>query len=339
MAIAGKVAITPGYEWSVDVAYDKLVVVTFENNVYLSTKPSTGIEPTNEEYWMLLIENVTAEDLAELQTTVDNIINGTTTVAKATDADTVDGYHVTTNGTKGVVCISADYGTTEIGKYLDFHTEAGQDYSGRLFVNAENELYYGIPNVGSYRVLHGNNYKSVVLPLDGSVPMSGGLTVKGRITTDMGDGAFTCLQVKRKLNDIAYRANYGLSAGPSATVELVDDSGSGLLSTLALTPTGVRYNNSEILHTGNKPEGTYTGNGSSTQRTINTGGIGNTLVFRCGGEVGLISRYGGVVFNFGAKETFYFNESEMNFKEGILTLATDSIYVNSSGGIYEYYVA
>lgn len=80
MAIAGKVATTPGYEWSDSVAYDKLVVVTYNNNVYLSTQPSTDIEPTNTEYWMLLIENVTAEQY-------EAIVNGTTKVGKASTAD------------------------------------------------------------------------------------------------------------------------------------------------------------------------------------------------------------------------------------------------------------
>lgn len=76
MAIAGKVAITPGGEWSESTAYDKLVVVTYNNDLYLSKKANTGVSPTDEETWQLLIKNVTQEQY-------DNILNGTTAVGNA----------------------------------------------------------------------------------------------------------------------------------------------------------------------------------------------------------------------------------------------------------------
>lgn len=93
-----------------------------------------------------------------------------------------------------------------------------------------------------------------------------------------------------------------------------------------------------ILHTGNKPTGTYTGNGSATPRTINTGGIGNELLFSAGEEIGIVNYHCGVIFNVGVKQVFYFTEEEMNFRNGILTIATESVYVNAYGGVYGYRV-
>lgn len=76
MAIAGKVAITPKGEWSASVNYTKLDLVTNNGCAYISLKDSFGIEPTNTEYWMLLVEGVSQE-------IIDNIIDGTTPVGNA----------------------------------------------------------------------------------------------------------------------------------------------------------------------------------------------------------------------------------------------------------------
>ena len=43
-----------------------------------------------------------------------------------------DGYSIQSNGTKGIVVTNSDYGTTEIGSYLDFHQNGTQDYNGRI---------------------------------------------------------------------------------------------------------------------------------------------------------------------------------------------------------------
>lgn len=43
-----------------------------------------------------------------------------------------DGYSIQSNGTKGIVVTNSDYGTTEIGSYLDFHKNGTQDYNGRI---------------------------------------------------------------------------------------------------------------------------------------------------------------------------------------------------------------
>ena len=304
MAIAGRVAIVPKGEYSNAVTYDKLDLVMHNGNAYIAKKQSTGIEPTNEEYWMLILNNVVAEDL-------ENIINGTTPVGKATDADTVDGYDANANGKKGLATILQDYGIMEIGSIIDFHTEDGQDYKVRLFIDGANL----------------NIHKTGQAPA--TLIDSNGGTINGALDFKVGNykGAIIADSelIIRNITDEATNTytNIGIGDGRIGIAKFSN----GNLSMYG-----------DVLHTGNKPTGSYTGNGSATSRTINTGGIGSELLFRCGGEVGLFSKYGGVVFNSGMSQVFYFTAEEMKFENGVLTLATASVYVNDNGGSYEYRV-
>ena len=56
----------------------------------------------------------------------------TTLPANGGNADTVGGIPLSTGGHKGIPIINTDYGTTEIGTHIDFHTEDGQDFAGRI---------------------------------------------------------------------------------------------------------------------------------------------------------------------------------------------------------------
>ena len=74
MAIAGKVAISPKGEWSANVAYTKLDLVTYNGDAYIAYKDSTGITPTNTEYWMLTLDNVAQDKIDAIQTTSQAIL-------------------------------------------------------------------------------------------------------------------------------------------------------------------------------------------------------------------------------------------------------------------------
>lgn len=78
MAVAGKVAITPQGEWDSTVLYDKLSLVTHENAIYIAKKQSQGVVPVDGEYWMFCMQNANTAD-------IQNIVNGTTVVGKATN--------------------------------------------------------------------------------------------------------------------------------------------------------------------------------------------------------------------------------------------------------------
>lgn len=93
----------------------------------------------------------------------------------------------------------------------------------------------------------------------------------------------------------------------------------------------------DILHTGNKPTGTYTGNGDATERTINIGGIGSTLTLMAG--LGLyhltVGNSGAYGYAGDSKMPISLPGEEINFRNGILTIASTSIYVN--GNAYQYH--
>lgn len=96
--------------------------------------------------------------------------------------------------------------------------------------------------------------------------------------------------------------------------------------------------NREILHTGNKPTGTYTGNGDAIERTINTGGIGSACIINGGGWFAVVGTYGGVYVN-GVQGTVHaIKHAELKFSNGILTIATTNPCVNASTEIYTYQV-
>lgn len=97
----------------------------------------------------------------------------------------------------------------------------------------------------------------------------------------------------------------------------------------------------EILHTGNKPAGSYTGNGDATARTIDVGGIWNgaqaiLIVSAKGGVIvtgGLAigwSSSGGAV-SIAYSEAHYISDMK-------LTLATTNELLNAAGVTYSYRV-
>lgn len=89
MAIAGRVAIVPKGEYSNTTSYEHLDLVTYGGNAYVVKKDCMGVEPTNTEYYMLVMENVVAEDLTTLEEEINAILSGTKQVANAA---TLDGY-------------------------------------------------------------------------------------------------------------------------------------------------------------------------------------------------------------------------------------------------------
>lgn len=84
MAIAGRVAIVPQNEYDIETVYKRLDMVRYGKAVYVARKESVGIEPPNDEYWMLSMES--GSDSAE-EVTYDNTTSGleATTVQSAID--------------------------------------------------------------------------------------------------------------------------------------------------------------------------------------------------------------------------------------------------------------
>ncbi len=96
----------------------------------------------------------------------------------------------------------------------------------------------------------------------------------------------------------------------------------------------VLYN---VFHTGNKPSGYYTGNGSAAARRIETGGFGNLIhIYSEAGSVSAIIGFMGG-FGIGTDGTLTPLSYEITwFRDGVLAIATDSRFLNQSGLTYKY---
>lgn len=91
----------------------------------------------------------------------------------------------------------------------------------------------------------------------------------------------------------------------------------------------------DILHTGNKPTGTYTGNGDATIRYIETGGIGNTLLVRCDTYTSILTA--GISFSIKNDGTIQaLNGMTCWFQNGVAAINTVNEALNASGVVYTY---
>ena len=84
----------------------------------------------------------------------------------------------------------------------------------------------------------------------------------------------------------------------------------------------------------NKPAGMYTGNGSATERVINTGGIGRLLFLYDENGFGFVTP-GGALFFRGTSAT-RFEQSTICYNNGVLTIKSSDDRFNGSGYNYEY---
>lgn len=89
-----------------------------------------------------------------------------------------------------------------------------------------------------------------------------------------------------------------------------------------------------ILHTGSKPSGSYTGNGSAEYRTIETGGIGNCCVVYGGTNQAAYLTPIGAFFHSGGTMAF---TSDVSFANGVIRLGNAYI-INTANTTYNYQV-
>ena len=88
----------------------------------------------------------------------------------------------------------------------------------------------------------------------------------------------------------------------------------------------------EIISRGNKPVITYTGNGSATARTIDTGGIGNCCVIHSDNGAAIVTGINGIAFN--AANIVVIPNAQGHINAGALTLATTDSRLNAAGVTY-----
>ena len=111
----------------------------------------------------------------------------------------------------------------------------------------------------------------------------------------------------------------------------------GATDAVKLIHSGVKAYNIYGEH--NKPSGSYTGNGSATERIINTGGFGFALLVVGGGHSTIIFPSGGIGVSKNGSNVNKLTESEgIYFSGGTYRMATTSGFVNQNGTVYNWFV-
>lgn len=75
MANAGRVAIVPKGDYSSSVTYKRLDLVRYNDKAYVAKKASTGVLPTNTDYWMLMTSDGITIDSALSDTSTNPVQN------------------------------------------------------------------------------------------------------------------------------------------------------------------------------------------------------------------------------------------------------------------------
>lgn len=91
-----------------------------------------------------------------------------------------------------------------------------------------------------------------------------------------------------------------------------------------------------LHHTGNKPSGSYTGNGSAASRTINVGGLGNVIEIHSSKGSAIVNAVNGLCYSSAGVAVVASTQAKM--VDGVLTLATDNDKLNANGVTYYYQV-
>lgn len=199
--------------------------------------------------------------------------------------------------------------------------------------NASRELLFRVANDGRF-FLHDNTYNKRVFELtkDGSSSVwngtasgiTGGILKQALTITDTG--GTTLLLVGTDNDNI-----YSQYRGKSGVLGYLGFAGKDNLILIGSDGSTLR----KLLHTGNKPTGTYTGNGDATERTINIGGIGEYVAIRKQSSKGvvIVSRGG----YFGTDGTSFITGTDVVVNaSGNLIVATTNAVFNENGKTYEY---
>lgn len=173
------------------------------------------------------------------------------------------------------------------------------------------------------------------LPRDGSASMYGGLGIinnnaRTTYSVDGDNSPYAFLNVYRA-DDYGRRRTLMLSSRQNSP---------DLKQALALSEideTG--WKDYPILHTGNKPSGSYTGNGDATSRTIETGGIGRAVLIwstESNANMVLLGPVGGIAKSTSGVVAIGWSHASV-FNNNIVLSTTDE-RLNANGVTYNYQV-
>lgn len=109
---------------------------------------------------------------------------------------------------------------------------------------------------------------------------------------------------------------------------------------ISLRPIGgvAKVNDDIILHTGNKPTGSYTGNGSAADRTIQVGGIGHMALVWSGHGTAFLTENGALIISGATNEISWITANEAYYIDGYIVTKTANAVLNTNGATFNYQV-
>ena len=350
MIKAGRAGLTFGGDWDETVEYNRLVGVRYDNKLFFSKKPvPIGTIPEDGEYWFLAYEGLTDEQWEAL-------LNGTIQVG---DSAKLGGkgaseYALEEELTKRKLDYKVFSTVEDIDNaYNAFHDNArdGEFYEARIGHGVQHPVLGG----GTYQVsgcrLSGVYGFQIITTYSGAggitqfnrrlnngvwggwtgyLPLSGG-TMKGRIDFEsVNNGRGSVFKHHTDTKDYGTRIEDVSKDGASAYFRV-------MAAQQTIEFAGSDGASKTVLHTGNKPTGTYTGNGDTTAREIKTGGIGSVCVITSNKGIALLTEVG---FNSapnpsGTNSTY---ETGATFNSGTIYTATTHDLINAAGVAYKYFV-
>jgi|GEM_PF-2863558 len=276
-------------------------------------------------------------------------------------AESVVGFTIdTTLSTESTNPIANKAVAVEFGKYLpkeggkikgDVTQEKDRDSAiSKYLKNTNRTIREYVDGSGNYKVYDETNSKDIIVSTadgtnafngtaSGNLSNKGGI-VNGNITLDAGSYV-TAYKANRTQSDgSVYGAQIWGGADKSALIGLYNADTNSVISFLAIHENDIKvsFNDSQktIFHSGNKPTGSYTGNGDASERVIETGGIGTMLYLRATAYSAIVLESGAIVLKSDGTIQ-YIPYQQTTFKNGKLTLKTDGV-LNTNGTVFTYTV-
>lgn len=292
MVKAGRAGLTFGGDWDSSVEYNRLVGVRYDNKLFFSKKPvPIGLIPEDGEFWFLAYEGLTDAEWEAL-------LNGTQQVGDsaklggkdASEYALIDGFEtifISTESTedadqklnalhenesnRGFYVRSIDFGTTHpklggaTGLIIGFRSN--QKYGWQLFVSYDD----------AKQMLFRQIYNSVWTDWDSNA-FASDLANYLLLTANAGQNIKAPVFTPITLHNTYVGDTMTLLGFMANNVLLGGFGFDGVDNPIVKISTGLN----KLLHTGNKPSGTYTGNGVS--RDVYIGGDGENVIVNFGGN-------------------------------------------------------
>jgi len=340
MVKAGRAGLTFGGDWDSTVEYERLVGVRYDNKLFFSKKTvPIGTIPEDGEFWFLAYEGLTDEQWEAL-------LNGTQRVGDSAKLGGEDASEY---------ALHIDGNLTGSESILDkAKTVQGYGIFTFRFEGHDGTDLYNTGYAQGVATVFKRTSNRIAVYLWGSPSMS----ASKRVAVNYWNGTeWSGWDRDAKVTDLAnYLPLSGGKLTKSNTPLILESTGEGVGSFLAFKNTHVAGHDyigwrnhkfcvqvnggedKEVLHTGNKPSGTYTGNGDATERRIKVGGIGKVVyVFNTRG-LAIVTTGGTAVFPNGGEFT-WISATTLDSSTMEIVLKTDNANLNGSNLAFNYQVA